>query len=172
MLVTLWTYFKWLLFRNYKKHYGKYYLKQKVFHYISIVVMYAIKKNSTQIFLLGDHSPLGPWCSYHLASLASMLDSLFMGLCIVNLWIKGKICLLSFIKDLDSLTFGFLSFNATHYMCRCHLALFMWPYGGGWRRADNMATATAVSNKWSTLVVHHYLVPKCIHYPPSKPPVH
>lgn len=91
--------------------------------------MYAIKKNSTQIFLLGDHSPLGPWCSYHLASLTSMLDSLFMGLCIVNLWIKGKICLLSFIKDLGSLTFGFLSFNATHYMCRCHLALFMWPYG-------------------------------------------
>lgn len=132
--------------------------------------MYAIKKNSTQIFLLGDHSPLGPWCSYHLASLASMLDSLFMGLCIVNLWIKGKICLLSFIKDLDSLTFGFLSFNATHYMCRCHLALFMWPYGGGWRRADNMATATAVSNKWSTLGVHHYLVPKCIHYPPFKTP--
>lgn len=106
------------------------------------------RKNSTQIFLSGYHSPLGLWCFYKFASLPSMLHSLSMGVCIANIWIKGQACLLSFIKDLGSLTFRFLYFNATHCECRCHLALFTLPYGDwGWGDADSMATDVAVSNK-------------------------
>lgn len=47
----------------------------------------------------------------------------------VSLWNKGQPCLLSIIKDSDSLSLGFLSCNATHCIFRWHLDIFALLHG-------------------------------------------
>ena len=64
---------------------------------------------------------------------------------------KGQADLLPIIKDLGSLSLGFLSWNTTHYVCRFHLAFTALPLGnwslGNRANDDTLDTASTVSNK-------------------------
>lgn len=67
---------------------------------------------------------------------------------LVFLWSKGKVCLLSKVKGLGSLSSRFLSRNTIHSMCRCHLALFMVLYGNRHKKTLTLWSLLSLTNSF------------------------